>query len=685
VTGEQEIQQFECRWQPTEDFSPIAASTTIGSAQGWFARLALWVRPAQPDVGVPAESVRYEIFGDGAAALAWRHWNAEAIVLEDQTDRRPLVARVLVGDARLLSPKLAMVLCRAGLPEAIGPRPGMVKPGEPLPAIEPRDLLDLVHSTAAELDQVASIEHGLDRLIAAALSESTTALSIQLPQRVIVRPPQVGSQAPLLWGLWRTVFLLLQGSDAWPPGKRGWSFSTYEPPFGDTDIRGLADIVFRAKQVMQPAMNVRKEITVRPHDAREPVAPQSCDILAETLVRALQKLGGEELMHHLDTITRKHSRLDQRTWAAYGSLHGRLTAGHEVTGQLGATQQAPVSGPLIPGAAALGPDHAPERAHAASEPDVLSPTAVVASMEAPETIVEPWLHSASPMAGLAPGTEPPIQEGQSPAMDPSADADLPSWLDPSVSASLGPANRAGQDAPPLFEDDGRHARDTASRPPSEISGQASETLRPTRLTGLLDQLYAGPADLGFKAAQQDLRDARQLPPAADRAAARQSMPERRWYIQSLVSDDPWHIEDTLEAIFRLTVIPDLSAPGVAGELARWTDECWAPVSVIKALIAAASHWDDEAYEAMQEVLKSAIFQRWLTENDIYTEPDAHAAAVPSRDIAAPSRSFAPAHARGGSNPLLRIFGGKLESEVIASILSVICAFLTVLLMLAIMR
>jgi hypothetical protein len=52
---------------------------------------------------------------------------------------------------------------------------------------------------------------------------------------------------------------------------------------------------------------------------------------------------------------------------------------------------------------------------------------------------------------------------------------------------------------------------------------------------------------------------------------------------------------------------------------------------------------------------------------------------------APAGSRRAAHAHDDANLLLRISGGKLESEVIASILAVICAFLTVLLVLVIVR
>jgi hypothetical protein len=104
VTGQPEIHQFECRWQPTADLSPVAASSTHDYILAWYERLARSIRPALPGAGVPAASVRYEIFPDGTAALAWRQWSGDAIALQDDTDRRPLVARILVGDAQLLTP-----------------------------------------------------------------------------------------------------------------------------------------------------------------------------------------------------------------------------------------------------------------------------------------------------------------------------------------------------------------------------------------------------------------------------------------------------------------------------------------------------------------------------------------------------------------------------------------------------
>ena len=131
-----------------------------------------------------------------------------------------------MGPVQLLTPEVAIAVCRAGLPETIGPRPGQVPVGSLLPPVDPAELTSLARDKAEELDELAANEPGLDRLIAAALTDRDTALSVQLPQHIIARPPQRGSQGPLLWGLRRTVWPLI-GDEA---GRRGWSFSTYEPP-----------------------------------------------------------------------------------------------------------------------------------------------------------------------------------------------------------------------------------------------------------------------------------------------------------------------------------------------------------------------------------------------------------------------------------------------------------------------
>ena len=656
MTGPQEIHQFECRWQPAEDLSPIAASMPLSTAKGWFDRLALWVGPVQPGDGVPADSVRYEIFADGNAALAWRQWNTQAIALQDETDRRPLVARVLVGDVRLLGPEIAVTLCRAGLPKVIGPLPGTVPPGAALPAIQRADLLELMRYTAPELDRLACAARGLDRLIAAVLTECSIPLSVQLPERAAVQPPQAGSQASFLWGLWRTVLPLLQDSDRWPQGKRGWSFSTFELPPDDKDIGRLADIVFRANQVQPQTTIRRKEVTVRPHDQSEPVEPGGASVLAAALMTAFKNLGGTDLMHHLVGIAEKYDRLDLRLQAAYDSLSDILRAVPDRADPAGPVSQRSAGQPetQVP--------HHDGHASAAIDEGAVSPGPAAQAVYQPDS---------RPAAA----DTPTVLTSQA---EPSQEPEIPpiaSWVNSPRAAPPAPAGRA-QQAPPLYGADGRPTR-------GETVGPSTEPPRPGRLAWLLDQLYAGPDDAGFGPAQQALLTESVLASPGDRALARDSMPERRWYIQPLVSDDPWYIENTLEALFRLTVLPDLATPGVAEELARWTDELRAPVPVVKALSAAAYHWNEEARESMRRGLEPAIYKRWLSEKGVYVEPPVRMVTTWGRS--APAGSRRAAHAHDDANLLLRISGGKLESEVIASILAVICAFLTVLLVLVIVR
>ncbi|MGH3403168.1 MAG: hypothetical protein ACRDRJ_11820, partial [Streptosporangiaceae bacterium] len=65
-----EIHQLEYRWQKVIDMAPVASSMSAESARVWVQRIGVWVR--HPNVDAPAQSVRYEVFGNGLAALAWR-------------------------------------------------------------------------------------------------------------------------------------------------------------------------------------------------------------------------------------------------------------------------------------------------------------------------------------------------------------------------------------------------------------------------------------------------------------------------------------------------------------------------------------------------------------------------------------------------------------------------------------
>jgi CHAT domain len=320
VAERQWVHQVEYRWLPATDMSPIAGSLPVASIQPWNGRILQWVRHRAVDV--PTESVRYEVFADGMAALAWRKRNAQAIELEGVPNGRPDAARILIGPDRLLTPDVAVAVCHAGLPRGVGPRPGQVTVGTALPPVDPAELTDLARDQADELDRLAERETGLNRIIAAALADRDTPLSVELPQRVIAKSPQAGSQGPLLWGLRRTVWPLLGIGT----GRRGWSFSTYEPPMGEMDPRGLADIVFRTHHAAQrPPQVVRREIRVRPRDPVEPPASMYQDF-ARVLVAAYQYLGGTTLSRYLDAIGGDYQSVDKRIAAMHVTLVAALPA-----------------------------------------------------------------------------------------------------------------------------------------------------------------------------------------------------------------------------------------------------------------------------------------------------------------------------------------------------------------------
>ena len=210
-----ELHQIEYRWQPAKDMSAVASSMSPESFRSWVQRIGPWVR--HPGVDAPTDSVRYEIFGDRAAALAWRQRDRQAVEFEDGQDGRPLASRVLLGPADLLTPEVAIAVCYAGLPRTIGPRPGTVTAGTALPPVAAARLTGLVQDNAEALDLAAAQEAGLEQVVAAALSDRDTPLSVQLPERIIVRSPRGNSQALLLWGLRRTVGPVLGRAD----GRRG--------------------------------------------------------------------------------------------------------------------------------------------------------------------------------------------------------------------------------------------------------------------------------------------------------------------------------------------------------------------------------------------------------------------------------------------------------------------------------
>jgi hypothetical protein len=634
-----EIQQFEYRWQPAKDLSLIAGSCPAAAIRPWSDRIALWVRHRA--VEDPAQSVRYEMFNDGMAALAWRQRNAEPFGSENGAEGRPEVSRVLVGAVRILTPEVAVAICHTGLPDAIGPRPGEVAIGSLLPVIEPAGLTGLVRDQADELDRLAMNETGLYRVIAAALTDLDTALSVQLPERLIAMSPQDGSQGPLLWGLRRTVWPLL-GPDG---GRRSWSFSTYEPPLGDVDTGALADIVFRAQKAAQLALSMRREILVRPQEPIEPPATILYQEFAGLLVDAYQDLGGEELGRRLGAAG-----------GGYRSVNERIEDARVILGASRPTAAAPVPGdrsvrPAVP------PWTQQERIAPAEDSIAAQNVASAGAFDSLEDVTSPETNipsasSAPPASSILP---------VSPA-DPKPPATPPPWAPqvPAVSFSAPP-----QPAPPL-----RTARNR-----QEPYG----AILPYGVSRLLDQLHAGPTDPEFESALRLLRTGRFPDQPADRAAARRRIAERDWYIPVLLQYDSAHFDDTLEAIFRVAVVPDLGRPGVTEELARWAGERPAPPPVIKALYA-ATQGRAGASEALGAALELPLGRRWLAEHGIYSGPSAYAAAAVGGQGSGVA-SDRGSHAASGSYPRRTSSDARRHRDPV-TLLTLFCAVLIALLVLS---
>ena len=312
------VHQIEYRWHDRLDLSPIACSMSQESLRGWDAWIRDWVR--HPHVEGLGESLCYQVHPNGRAALAWRYEDWQAAERGDGTRGRPLVSRVLAGQASLLTPEMAIVLGRTGLPAAAGPRPGHVTAETDLPMIKVGELSGLVGDRAARLDQEAARQDGLQQVVASALSDQHTPLAIHIRGTYILKPPGEGLQYPLLWGLRRII---------WPlagTAGRGWSFSTFEPPLGgDVDPATLPDILFRQTQdgpSSAPA-RPRKEIKSRPFDPSMLDDRSGFAQLAGWLVAEYQERGGDELRKVIaDCCGSEHSVL-ARVEKVYTELRSR--------------------------------------------------------------------------------------------------------------------------------------------------------------------------------------------------------------------------------------------------------------------------------------------------------------------------------------------------------------------------
>ena len=289
----QDLHQIEYRHHQTRDLSPVATSMpSPESLRAWDSRIRVWVR--HPHADRLSESVCYQLLPNGQAAMAWRYWDQRAVERADGTRGRPLVSRVLAGQASVLTPDIAVALCLTGLPDSVGPMPGEVPDGAQLPTVSGDALNAIARDKTPELDQDAVKQAGLQAVVAAALADPATPLAISIRDIVIQKPLRDGVQYPLLWGLRRIAGPLLG------PVGRGWSFSTFEPPLGEMDPTSLPGIVFRQAQdgMQAPPIRWRKEVKVRPLaiDALDPGVPYADQVeLAGWLIARYQERGGDGL------------------------------------------------------------------------------------------------------------------------------------------------------------------------------------------------------------------------------------------------------------------------------------------------------------------------------------------------------------------------------------------------------
>lgn len=601
MNGFDEVHQIECRWLPRHDLSPIASSFPAGSdAVDWFARLKPAIRP-KSGADAPDETMVYLTLADGSAAVICRQWNLDAVPLQDSSVRRPIVARILIGSQQLLSPQVAMSLCLTGLRDVAGIPPGQVGLDTHLPPVSGSRLADLADSAGHSLDEGGREQPGLGRLITAAVRDHCTPLAVQLPGHEM-RERASSPQAFLLWGLWRTTRPLLAGISDLSADPRGWSFSTYEPPLDASDTTWLPGIVFRAQQPRhQPAQVLRPETTVAPRDPPGLAAQDGLDALGIALARAYAALGAQELSVRLAAASAYSRTLSDRLATVSHALAEFMPPARAAR-IAPAAREAPHTDARSPGEPALTPLPEPTTADSPGAPSEWTP---VPTDAAPHTPLAEPIPLAEPSRAAEPSRETPPERG-------------------------GHARQPGPGEQDLV---------------SQVLGWLGRHPDAQRFPAALRQLSAGPP-----------------PPPEARATARDAMPGHEWYIPVLAAFDPRRVEETLVAIFRQIVIPDLGESRVRAEMGVWASEYNAPTTVIRALIAAADRAGDVHSSGLEDVLKPALYRRWLTDHAVYAGPIAHGASMP-RSTSAPARRF------------WKFFPAGERTAVAASLLAWLCLLL----------
>jgi hypothetical protein len=612
-----DLHQIEYRHHQTRDLSPAATSmTSRESLSGWDSRIRAWVR--HPHADKLPESACYQVFPNGQAALAWRYFDERAASRGDGTRGRPLVSRVLAGPASVLTFEVALASCRTGpVAEWLGPLPGEVADGSQLPMVSGEALAAQARTMTPELDRAAAGQKGLQAVVAAALAEPSVPLAISIQDVLIQTPPREGVQYPLLWGLHGIAGPLLGQAG------RGWSFSTYELPLGETDPASLPAIVFREARagVNAPPSRWRREAKVRPFEASALEAGTAYAELVELaswLVAEYQDRGGNGLERFIAECGGASFPL------RIGRVSDALRKAHQPPSAFPYQKFAGLPRPR-PLPAVAEPASAAER-HAVAEPDSL---AVPDSVAEPPAVVEPPAVAEQQDAGPRIRPAGPASAPQSPA------APQRDWYQ-SPEDALG-SSREGQEAPPLpLPGHGGHPVAggqlmpgghpmATRRPEGEGASRASGVQEPA--SSLLRQLeLLGEDQELFESILDRLYQAGGLPP------------EERGRCWSIVSSADWyeHIcrsnsfrSGDLARILGLIVLPELAERPPAEAIARWAVE--APAPLIEGLLAAARMAGPEMRDIVMDILEPALAYRWTIEKYMRDYWDGNRATHPRAD------------------------------------------------------
>jgi hypothetical protein len=615
-----DLDQIEYRHHQTRDLSPVASSLPSPDAlHSWDARIRPWVR--HPHSDRPSESTCYQIFPTGHAALAWRYWDQRAVERPDGTRGRPLVSRVLAGPQSLLTPDVAMALCRKGpTADSIGLMPGEVPEGSVLPPVSDDVLAEVVGAVSPGLDRAARHQQGLQALVAAALSDPQAPLAISIRDELIQKPLRDGIQGPMLWGLYRVIAPLLRSEG------RGWSFSTFEPPLGEMDPASLPSIVFRqAKDATQtPPARWRKEIRIRPlaADALDATVPYAALLdLAGRLVDSYHEHGPEGLEQFIARCCGPEPSLRVRLQLVHVELGKARRPARDASKPAQTTVAGRESGPLparVEREPVLQPEREPvpepEREPAPAEEKTAPPPA---STEVRQT---EWPTPQTP-DNYRPLTEPSypwpeeaVNTVTSYSVDPAAEETRGGgFRSPDESdewtRSLAPS-REGRTAPrlPLMAE-------RASPPYGQSAATPAEWDRSSgTVTSLLKQLeLVGDDPEVFHLTVRKIFQAGRGPgDANDRARSWEVLSNNDWY--SNIAKYHEFLVDELAEIFYIVVIPELSDPHAAQSIPRWAGN--APSAMIGGLLAGARRGGDELWQFVVELLTPVLAARWATDHMI---------------------------------------------------------------------